>query len=181
MKLHHLITRPQQAIVALVERGGVIAPIAGYFLLAFAHTPDGMFRFLPELGLSRVGFVLMGTLIMAAAFVVIYGLGTHAGARILGGRPGFGYTILAIGYAIFWPAVIGALATIADGLLTANGAERLAVIPETVKTIASVWGIYLVIAAVHAWHRLSWVRAVVAPLMVMVVLGGLIVALEVAR
>jgi hypothetical protein len=87
-----------------------------------------------------------------------------------------------VGYALFWPGILAALASVAVIVLGYRGVDLPpeAIPPLLLQVCAGAWGLYTVIAALRARHGFGWGRAVLAYLLPFVAIAIVVVAVVIA-
>jgi hypothetical protein len=152
-------------------------PILGYFLLALAVSHGYL---APHLTPANPALVLLASCLVAGSVGIILGLacgGTlHLGARLVAGQRSLATTLRALGYALIGPCLIAVPATLALSLLPRTARTALL----TVLVATSIWGAYLILSVVRSTHELSWLRALVAAVLFIVLTIGLIGAATIA-
>lgn len=180
MSLIELLRTPQRSIASRLagQDGSWILAFSGYFFLSLAEGQDRVATRFPGMGtasavaLSVVLAALLGTWIAAGS----YGGALHVGARVLGGRPGVGESIQAVGLGLFWPGLFAACAAVVVTLTSAT-LPRIAMVAAFLNVAAGLWALYATIAAIRVRHAFSWWRAVLSWLLPILVFGGLVLIL----
>lgn len=155
--LRQLITDPYEAIPALVARNHYVVPMSPFLVLGIASSVDRWLR--RDVTIGMLASIWIGA-VAGAIFLVLYSLWLHLFARAFGGRARALETLRAVGYAMFWPALLHLVAALLRIATRRVDGLDLGSIPSGVKFVASFWSAYLTIVAIRALHSLSWPRAI---------------------
>ena len=155
-----------------------LIPLGGYTALSLS---EGHHRMVERLPGSPPAVVLVAALAFAATlgcclWALSYGGALHLGARVLGGKPGLSPSIQAVGYALFWPGLLGAGCAVA----MSHSSGPLVYPFLAGNLLGGGWGLYTVLGALRARHSFSWGRAVATwalTLTAIVLIGLLFLAL----
>ena len=169
--LLRLLRRPRRSFAELSEHppGNWLIPIWGFTLVSFAEGYDRIVS--QQTGISSIGAIgltlLLALMIGSWTWAFIYGGALHASSLLLGGKPGPGATIRAVGYAFFWPGVLAFLSGVVVILTGYRGGQMsaAAMMAALFHVIAGFWALYLIISALKVRHSFSWLRAISAYLL----------------
>ena len=161
-----LLRRPRTTIPGLYDQiqPQWPIPLAGYFFTAFAESYGRMverFAHLPGFGL--VALVAIATALVGMwAWAGMLGGALYLSVRLLKGRHGFHGSVMAVGYGLFWPGLLGFLSSILVILGGFRGGEVSAssMVGIVGQLASGVWGLYTLIAAIKAHHGFGWWRAI---------------------
>lgn len=182
-----LFRKPQQAIPLLVmsDPEPWLVPFVGFFCVSFAEGYDRVLAIWP----NRPGVVLL-LLVAAGALGIgawgwagMFGGALHLSTRLFGGKPGASETIRAVGYAFFWPGILGAVSGAAVILMGYRGDDPppAAMVPLLLlQACASLWAVYTVVVSLRAWHGFGWWRAIGSYLTPFVILITVVVVYAIA-